>query len=211
MTQAGDGVEGDGVVVGGSDESGPIERELGETVSSVSHAEVAGEAAALAPRISGRIEGLDVARGFALLGIFLVNIEFMAYPLGILETRPKEDVVDLGVWAFVRIFCEGKFYPLFSMLFGMGLMLQRQRVVARGRPFVPLYLRRLVHSERSGARARTADLVRRHSLRLLVCWPRPAAVLRFERSRSADHWRRPLGPRNPHRGFPGTPDSLGYA
>ncbi len=98
----------------------------------------------LAPRLAERIEGLDVARGFALLGIFLVNIDFMAYPLGILETRPKEDVVDLGVWAFVRIFCEGKFYPLFSMLFGMGLMLQRQRIVERGRPFVPLYLRRLV-------------------------------------------------------------------
>ena len=85
-----------------------------------------------------------MARGFALLGIFLVNIDFMAYPLGIVETHPQEDVVDLGVWAFVRIFCEGKFYPLFSMLFGMGLMLQRRRVVARGRSFFPLYSRRLI-------------------------------------------------------------------
>lgn len=139
--------EGEGAVIGGasSEPQSGAPDEVGEVVSSASSAEVEGEAAAsLAPRVSNRIEGLDVARGFALLGIFLVNIEFMAYPLGILETRPTEDVVDLGVWAFVRIFCEGKFYPLFSMLFGMGLMLQRQRVVARGRPFLPLYLRRLV-------------------------------------------------------------------
>jgi uncharacterized membrane protein YeiB len=39
---------------------------------------------------------------------------------------------------------EGKFYALFSMLFGLGLTLQMERIEARGGKFVPLYLRRLL-------------------------------------------------------------------
>lgn len=44
---------------------------------------------------------------------------------------------------FIKVFCESKFYPLYSMLFGMGLVLQRESVVGRGRNFTSLYLRRL--------------------------------------------------------------------
>ncbi len=106
-------------------------------------AEAPAEAAApAAPREQSRIDALDVARGFALLGIFLVNIDLMALPFGLIEARPAARA-DSAVWLFVSMFCEGKFYPLFSLLFGMGLALQRQNVLAAGGNFVPLYLRRL--------------------------------------------------------------------
>ena len=72
----------------------------------------------------------------------MVNIEFMAQPLGLSEFIPSGKGDGLA-WLFVEMFCEGKFYPLFSLLFGMGLVLQMENVKAAGGSFVPLYLRRL--------------------------------------------------------------------
>lgn len=96
--------------------------------------------------VEQRITALDAARGVALLGIFLVNIQLFFEPFGtLMNFRPPtdKDAGDQVVWWFVKIFCEGKFYPLFSMLFGMGLVLQLERAQVAGRRFAPLYLRRL--------------------------------------------------------------------
>lgn len=97
-----------------------------------------------APRERGRIEAIDVARGFALFGIFLVNIDFFARPLGAVMTggHPEGGWLDVATWWFVATLCTGKFYPLFSMLFGIGLVLQRRSIESRGGRFVPIYLRR---------------------------------------------------------------------
>ena len=93
-----------------------------------------------------RIGALDAVRGFALLGILFVNMRFFAMPVGFYEQwAPAENATTLDALAhwFIKIFCESKFYPLYSMLFGMGLVLQRASVLERGRAFTPLYLRRL--------------------------------------------------------------------
>lgn len=91
-----------------------------------------------------RISAIDVARGFALLGILSVNIKFFAEPFGqMMQLAPPEGVGNMIVHYFTKIFCEGKFYPLFSMLFGMGLMLQRGRADEAGRSIYKPYLRRL--------------------------------------------------------------------
>lgn len=92
-----------------------------------------------------RLLAIDVARGFALLGIFLVNIQFFAEPFGsyMRPTPESSDALTIFCFYFVKIFCEGKFYPLFSMLFGMGLALQMQSVMSRGGGFYFLYTRRL--------------------------------------------------------------------
>lgn len=91
-----------------------------------------------------RINAIDVARGFALLGILAVNIKFFAEPFGaMMQLAPPEGVGNMIVHYFTKIFCEGKFYPLFSMLFGMGLMLQRGRAEDAGRSIYKPYLRRL--------------------------------------------------------------------
>lgn len=93
---------------------------------------------------SSRINAIDVARGFALLGILAVNIKFFAEPFGqVMQLAPPEGVGNMVVHSFIKTFCEGKFYPLFSMLFGMGLMLQRGRAEEAGRSIYKPYLRRL--------------------------------------------------------------------
>lgn len=94
---------------------------------------------------SGRIAALDVARGLALLGILLVNVEFFALPFGVAAEVGGNAASGLGraLSAAVAILCEGKFYPLFSLLFGIGLALQKRSAAARGVAFHSFYLRRL--------------------------------------------------------------------
>lgn len=89
---------------------------------------------------------MDVARGFALLGIFLVNIASFSGPFGdLISSRPPPGTgaVDRGAAWIVDVLCQGKFYGLFSLLFGIGFALQRERLLRAGRGFVALYLRRL--------------------------------------------------------------------
>ena len=49
-------------------------------------------------------------------------------------------------WADTAIYLlvQGKFFPLFSMLFGMGFAIMLMRAQAAGRPFVAVYLRRVL-------------------------------------------------------------------
>lgn len=90
-----------------------------------------------------RIAVLDMLRGFALLGIFLINVEWFARPLQdmIAGVGPGEGL-DGQVGALVYLLVQGKFWVLFSLLFGMGFALMHQRAEAAGRPFIGLYLRR---------------------------------------------------------------------
>ncbi|MFT3807604.1 DUF418 domain-containing protein [Arenimonas sp.] len=94
---------------------------------------------------SERIDALDVLRGFALLGIFLMNMEFFSKPMQAISD-PGIDPTMLGLdyWAdaFVFFFVQSKFWTLFSLLFGMGFAVMIDRAAAAGRPFVPAYLRR---------------------------------------------------------------------
>ena len=93
-----------------------------------------------------RIDALDVLRGFALLGILLMNIEAIVGPLNgaITGLDPALTGADRWADALVYFFVQGKFYPLFSLLFGMGFAVMMQRAVDAGRPFARLYLRRVL-------------------------------------------------------------------
>ena len=98
----------------------------------------------LAPIASGeRMHTLDVVRGFALLGIFLMNIEGMAGPLMASMTGldPQLTGADRGVDGAIYLLVQGKFYPLFSLLFGMGFAVMLMRAEDAQRPFFALYLR----------------------------------------------------------------------
>lgn len=76
---------------------------------------------------SNRIESLDVFRGFALLGILLLNI----IGFGLLSpsySNPAFDLVSSGsasliVWGGIELFAEGAMRCLFSILFGAGILL----------------------------------------------------------------------------------------
>lgn len=89
---------------------------------------------------------VDALRGFALLGILVVNIASFAstyYGLGI----PDPLGVSLAdrCASFVRAFVfETKFYLLFSFLFGYSFTLQMRAAERDGKPFVPRMVRRLV-------------------------------------------------------------------
>ncbi|MDI9546724.1 MAG: DUF418 domain-containing protein [Chloroflexota bacterium] len=101
--------------------------------------------AALSPTSeSERIEVLDVLRGFALFGILLVNMIAFGQVMMAAATLPLdyETALDHVAGWGIRWLAEGKFYSLFSLLFGMGFTLQMMRAEAKGRRFVPVYLRR---------------------------------------------------------------------
>ena len=87
---------------------------------------------------------MDVLRGFALLGIFLMNIEGMVAPFEMAVTGIDPVHTGIHYWAdaVLYVLVQAKFYPLFSMLFGMGFALMMSRAADAGRPFAGLYLRR---------------------------------------------------------------------
>jgi uncharacterized protein len=93
-----------------------------------------------------RLALVDVLRGFALLGILLVNIVWFTQPLGyefagIDRHLPLHDrLAEMAI----QFFGESKFYSLFSLLFGFGMAIQMGRAQARGRSFVRTYMRRLL-------------------------------------------------------------------
>ncbi|HEX7047709.1 MAG TPA: DUF418 domain-containing protein [Gammaproteobacteria bacterium] len=91
-----------------------------------------------------RIVSLDVLRGFALLGILLVNIAFFAHPVSDAFNHAGEGGVNGAIAWLTAFFAQGKFYPLFSLLFGLGFAVQLERARRRGGSFVPAYLRRLL-------------------------------------------------------------------
>ncbi len=101
----------------------------------------------LHPRSSQeRIETLDILRGFAIFGILLVNMGVFAYPfLGyqIMGGSPWDDTFNRITEQVIRFFAEGKFYSLFALLFGIGILLQFERAKSRDINFKPYYLRRI--------------------------------------------------------------------
>ena len=88
---------------------------------------------------------LDALRGTALLGILLMNIEGFNGPVLASGTGldPRLSGADRVVDALVYFFVQGKFFTLFSLLFGMGFVVMSQRADAAGRPFAGTYLRRM--------------------------------------------------------------------
>ena len=94
-----------------------------------------------------RIEAMDIVRGFALLGIFLMNVEFFSRPLQDIGSEGINSTLlglDYAADALVYFFVQSKFWTLFSMLFGMGFAVMIDRAQRAGRPFVLPYLRRSI-------------------------------------------------------------------
>ena len=92
-----------------------------------------------------RIEALDTVRGFALIGICLMNIEFFNRPLATLGHGMPAGLVGIDWLASfcVAYFVEGKFWTIFSLLFGMGFAVMLTRAENAGRSFLKPCLRRI--------------------------------------------------------------------
>src|SRR6478609_8252020 len=89
---------------------------------------------------------MDVLRGFAILGIFIANLDsFAEFNEGAHLTGPFIlEGWDHKMSFLHHIFIEGKFYSIFSLLFGWGIALQIKRGIARGSDALPTIKRRLM-------------------------------------------------------------------
>lgn len=98
-------------------------------------------------RLAERIVALDVLRGFAVLGILIINVQLFSmvdeqlnYPL----VHGYFTGVDRWIWTASHILAQGKFISIFSMLFGAGIVLMSERAESRGRTSFSLHLRRML-------------------------------------------------------------------
>ncbi|MFF0445785.1 DUF418 domain-containing protein [Streptomyces sp. NPDC004609] len=92
-----------------------------------------------------RLAQVDALRGFALFGILMVNITYMAsaYHGTGLEDPGLGGPVTEAVRLLVALLFEGKFFLLFSFLFGYSFTLLLDSAERRHAAFVPGFLRRL--------------------------------------------------------------------
>jgi uncharacterized protein len=89
-----------------------------------------------------RIGVLDVLRGIALLGMFVVHfydnwLWVADSPAAAAQRVPWVDTV-------ISLFFDGRFYTMFGILFGIGFAVQLQRADARGERFTARYVRRVL-------------------------------------------------------------------
>jgi len=94
-----------------------------------------------------RIGSLDTLRGFALLGILVMNIMsfsmiFSAY----FNPTNYGDLTGANYWVWFgsHVFFDQKFMTLFSMLFGAGVVLFTERAEAKGQSPRRLHYRRML-------------------------------------------------------------------
>jgi uncharacterized protein len=97
-----------------------------------------------------RIEPLDALRGVALFGVMAINLVYgfrvsplrSSAPVPLPEPLPAP-TLDQALDVVLGLFIAGKAVTIFSLLFGVGLAIQAERLRRTGRPLV-LLLRRLL-------------------------------------------------------------------
>jgi uncharacterized protein len=94
-----------------------------------------------------RVEVMDVLRGVALFGVFLMNMApFAGAPIMATEQQLlglPSAAYDFALLDVLRWLVADKANTIFAFLFGLGFFLQMQRLQSRGVDFEALYKRRL--------------------------------------------------------------------
>lgn len=96
-------------------------------------------------RPTERIVAIDILRGFALLGILIMNIQEFAMPVAAYSNPTAYgDLTGANrwVWTLSHIFADQKFMTIFSLLFGAGIVLMSEKLDARGQRAWGLHHRR---------------------------------------------------------------------
>jgi uncharacterized protein len=94
-----------------------------------------------------RLEHIDLVRGYALLGVLLMNIQYwfrapqQLYHLS--GGHPWPGTLNFVADTVLKVWFDGKSLALFSMLFAVGLCIQREHIVAKGLSWGPYAARRL--------------------------------------------------------------------
>lgn len=93
---------------------------------------------------NSRISLIDMLRGFALLGILMMNIPGFAmadYSFEAFKNDP--DSFNFWLYQFIGVFFEGKMRAMFGMVFGAGVLLFIANKSAKGTSVHWLYYRRM--------------------------------------------------------------------
>jgi uncharacterized protein len=92
-----------------------------------------------------RIQSLDVLRGFAILGILVMNIQSFSM-VGSAYFNPTSygdlSGINLCVYFLSYIFAESKFMTIFTILFGAGIVMITSRLESKGSGSMTVYYRR---------------------------------------------------------------------
>lgn len=94
-----------------------------------------------------RIATIDILRGFALFGIFLVNMPTFHSPEFLKEFNAVRHVysgADYWLELFFTLFIKMKFFTIFSFLFGLGFYIFMSRAEEKGLKQKRLFLRRIL-------------------------------------------------------------------
>jgi uncharacterized protein len=93
-----------------------------------------------------RIDFLDILRGMSIFFIFTANIPFFS---GLWFFEPESSIREIN-WAsdeivrFIHyVFVDGKFYSIFSLLFGIGCVIQYNNATSKGKSFVSFFNKRM--------------------------------------------------------------------
>jgi uncharacterized protein len=94
---------------------------------------------------SERLEFIDLLRGFALFGILMVNMPLMNAPFAAQygEMALWTDTANESAHWIILFFFTGKFYTIFSMLFGIGFYFFLRKADENGTTILPAFRRRL--------------------------------------------------------------------
>ncbi|HEU4965704.1 MAG TPA: DUF418 domain-containing protein [Bacilli bacterium] len=91
-----------------------------------------------------RVVELDAIRGFAILGILLVNMSAFSAPMYQYGAEQAFTGLDAFVHQVLEAIVRAKFYTMFSFLFGLGMVFFLERAEKKGIRAVPLFRRRLL-------------------------------------------------------------------
>ena len=93
-----------------------------------------------------RIDYLDILRGIAILFIFTANIPFFS---GIWHVDPESSLREINLASdeivdyIMYVLVDGKFYSIFSLLFGIGCVIQYHNLSSHGKVFAPFFRKRM--------------------------------------------------------------------
>ena len=96
--------------------------------------------------LKNRIHSLDLLRGFAVLGILIMNItSFSQISMAYMNPKIGAGLEGYNQYfhGFNFIFADTRFMSIFSMLFGAGVVLFTQRIEAKGKRVAALHYKRM--------------------------------------------------------------------
>ena len=93
-----------------------------------------------------RIDLLDIYRGFAILGIFVVNIVIMNSTFLNQDEFAKQwtSNIDQITEKVLQLFFYTKFFPIFSLLFGLGISMQALKMFDENKLSFSFFARRML-------------------------------------------------------------------